>query len=270
MYSNGSGPPLIVVPGIQGRWEWLRPALDALSRTCRTISYSLCGDFGASWRMDSALGFENYLRQLDDVFDRAGIERAAVCGSSYGGFVALRYAATRPHRVSRLILVSSPSPGWKPNPRQSGYIARPWISTPAFLATAPGRLWPEIHSAYDTLPERLGFCATHMFRVVTAPAIPSVMAGRIVEQQSMDFTADCAAITCPTLVTTGEPHLDAVVPVEATRRYLSLIPGAKYTMIERTGHLGLLTRPDIFASIVGEFVARAPAVKRELLDAHHY
>ena len=71
MYSNGSGPPLIVVPGIQGRWEWLRPALDALSRTCRTISYSLCGDFGASWRMDSALGFENYLRQLDDVFDRA-------------------------------------------------------------------------------------------------------------------------------------------------------------------------------------------------------
>ena len=54
----------------------------------------------------------------------------------------------------------------------------------------------------------------------------------------MDFTADCAAITCPTLVTTGEPHLDAVVPVEATRRYLSLIPGAKYAMIERTGHLG--------------------------------
>ena len=68
------------------------------------------------------------------------------------------------------------------------------------------------------------FCATHMLRVVTAPAIPSLMAARIVEQQSIDFTADCAAIRCPTLVTTGEPHLDAVVPVEATRRYLSLIP----------------------------------------------
>jgi 3-oxoadipate enol-lactonase len=270
MYSNGSGPPLIVVPGIQGRWEWLRPALDALQRNCRTVSYSLCGDFGAGWRVDPALGFENYLRQLDHVFDRAKVERATVCGISYGGFIALRYAATRPHRVSRLILASSPSPGWEPNPRQRGYIARPWISTPAFLATAPGRLWPEIHAAFDNVPERLAFCATHMARVAMAPAIPSLMAARIVEQQSMDFAEDCAAVRCPTLVTSGEPHLDAVVPVEATQRYLSLIAGAKYAMIERTGHLGLLTRAETFASIVAEFAAKRSTVQRELLDAHSY
>lgn len=257
MYSRGSGPPVVVVPGIQGRWEWLRPALDALQVRCRTISYSLCGDFGAGWKQDGTLGFENYLRQLDDVFERAGLEQAAVCGSSYGGFIALRYAATRPERVSRLILASSPSPGWKPNPRQSGYIASPWISTPAFLATAPGRLWPEIHAAFDTTAARLGFSAVHMMRVVAAPAIPSLMAGRIVEQQSMDFAPDCAQVRAPTLVTTGEPQLDAVVPVEATRRYLSLIPGARYAMIERTGHLGLLTRPERFAAIVSGFVLHA-------------
>ena len=255
MYSSGSGPPLVVVPGIQGRWEWLRPALHELQRRCRTVSYSLCGDFGAGWTMDPSLGFENYLRQLDDVFDRAGLTRAAVCGSSYGGFIALRYAATRPERVSHLVLASSPSPGWRPNPRQSAYIARPWISTPAFFATAPGRLWPEIHAAFDDLPSRLAFCGIHTIRVMTAPAIPSRMAARIVEQQSMDFAADCALIHAPTLVTSGEPHLDAVVPVDATRRYLSLIPGASYAMIERTGHLGLLTRPEVFASVVADFVS---------------
>lgn len=270
MYSNGAGPPLVVVPGIQGRWEWLRPALDELSRSCRTLSYSLCGDFGASWRTDPAIGFENYLRQLDDVFEDSHIERAAVCGISYGGFIALRYAATRPHRVSRLILASSPSPGWKPNPRQSSYIARPWMSTPAFLATAPARLWPEIHAAFDNFPDRMRFCATHMLRVFAAPAIPSLMAARIVEQQSIDFAADCAAVACPVLVTSGEAHLDTVVPVEATRRYLSLIPGAQYATIERTGHLGLLTRPHVFASIVAGFVATTPAANRELLDAHHH
>ena len=26
----GSGPPLVLIPGIQGRWEYLRPAIDAL------------------------------------------------------------------------------------------------------------------------------------------------------------------------------------------------------------------------------------------------
>ena len=47
MFDRGSGPPLIVVPGVQGRWEWMQPALIALSRSCRTISYSLCGDIGS-------------------------------------------------------------------------------------------------------------------------------------------------------------------------------------------------------------------------------
>ena len=28
---RGSGPPLVLIPGLQGRWEYLRPAVDALS-----------------------------------------------------------------------------------------------------------------------------------------------------------------------------------------------------------------------------------------------
>ena len=257
IYSKGTGLPLVVIPGIQGRWEWMLPALRALERHCQTISYSLCGDFAAGWKRDRSHGFDNYLRQLDEVLDHAGLKRVALCGISYGGFIALRYAATRPERVSHLVLTSAPSPQWKPNQVQSRYISKPWISTPAFIATAPQRLWPEICAAYDSLSSRLAFCATHALRVITAPAIPSMMAARIVEQQSMDFTGDCAAINCRTLVVTGEPHLDAIVPVEATCEYLSLIPNAKYAVIERTGHLGLLTRADTFASVVSSFISDA-------------
>ena len=31
----------MVIPGVQGRWEWMLPALRALAKRCRTISYSL-------------------------------------------------------------------------------------------------------------------------------------------------------------------------------------------------------------------------------------
>jgi pimeloyl-ACP methyl ester carboxylesterase len=255
MYSNGSGSAVIVIPGIQGRWEWLRPALDALTQKGhRTISYSLAGDFRSEWKVDASLGFENYVRQVDDIFRRTGLTRAAICGISYGGFIALRYAATRPERVSRLILTSSPSPGWKPNPRQSAYVASPWMSTPAFVATAPRRLGPEILAAFDDVRSRVAFCASYVRRVCTAPAIPSLMASRIVEQQSLDFADDCSAVRSPTLVITGEPHLDAVVPVDATRQYLALIRGAQYAQIPKTGHLGIITRPYVFASIVSEFI----------------
>jgi proline iminopeptidase len=254
MFDQGSGPPLVVVPGTQGRWEWMAPSLRELRKNCRTVSYSLSGDLGSDQRYDPALGFDNYIRQLDAVFERTGLERAAVCGVSYGGFVALRYAARRPGRVSSLILVSAPAPGWVPNERQRRYISRPWRSAPGFVVTAPLRLWPEIQAAYDTWPERLRFAARHAARVLAAPIIPPVMAERIRVQQAQDFAPDCAAVKAPTLIVTGEDGLDRVVPVEVTRRYRSLIPGAQHALIERSGHIGMLTHPARFASIVTGFV----------------
>jgi 3-oxoadipate enol-lactonase len=58
----------------------------------------------------------------------------------------------------------------------------------------------------------------------------------------------------PTLVMTGEEGMDTVVPTAATRRYLDLIPGAQFERLERTGHIGLITRPERFAEIVARFV----------------
>lgn len=254
MFDQGTGPPLVVVPGVQGRWEWMAPALEALSRRCRTVSYSLCGDFGSGRSIDPAIGFDNYLRQLDAVLDEAGLEETAVCGISYGGLVALRYAATRPDRVSALILSSSPAPGWVPTEQQQRWIARPWMSTPAFIATSPGRLMPEMKAALPRWKERISFGARHAWRVATAPMIPSLMASRVAWQQSMDFGPDCGDVKAPTLVITGEDALDRVVPVKVTKTYASLIAGARHETIERTGHIGLLTKPERFASLVCDFV----------------
>ncbi len=254
MFDRGSGPSIVVIPGVQGRWEWMRPALDALSARCRTVSYSLCGDSGSGRRIDPVLGFENYLRQLDAVLDQAGLERTALCGVSYGGLVALRYAATRPERVSALILTSSPAPGWVPTGQQQRWIARPWISAPAFIATSPGRLLPEIRTALPRWRERIAFGVRHTLRVAAAPMKPPLMASRVTWQQSMDFAPDCANVKAPTLVISGEETLDRVVPVTVTRSYATLIRGARYEMLEGTGHIGLLTRPDRFASLVSEFV----------------
>ena len=255
VFTRGGGPPLIVIPGIQGRWEWFRPALRALSLHCRVASYSLCGEFGCGWPLDPTLGFDNYLRQLDDVTQEVGMP-AAICGVSYGGFIALRYAATRPERVSALVLASAPAPGWVPTGAQRAYIEHPWRAAPKFVLTSPFRMAPEIYAAFDTWRARIGFSIAQAWRVDGAPMIPGLMAARIIEQQALDFVPDAAAVRAPTLVLSGEPHLDRVVPVESTRKYVDMIPGAEYRMLERTGHVGLVTRPETFASIVAPFVKR--------------
>ena len=116
------------------------------------------------------------------------------------------------------------------------------------------RVWPEIYAAFDTWPNRLAFVASHGVRVLAAPMHPARMAARMSLQQGMDFMPDCALVTAPTLVLTGEDDLDQVVPAAVTRGYQTLISGAQYEKIERSGHIGLITRPKDFAKIVLRFV----------------
>src|SRR4051812_22199679 len=100
MFDKGTGPPLVVIPGVQGRWEWMSPALEALAPQCRTISYSL----------RAVTRFADLLAQVDEILDARGVGQAAICGVSFGGRVAAAYAAARPERVRALILVSVPGP----------------------------------------------------------------------------------------------------------------------------------------------------------------
>jgi 3-oxoadipate enol-lactonase len=230
------------------------PGLCALSKHCRTVSYTLPGDPGSGMKFDRALGFDTFVRQLDVLFERTGLEKAALCGVSYGGFIALRYAAVRPERVASLIFVSAPAPGWQPSERQTRHVSRPWLSTPEFLLAAPWRVWPEIRLAFDNVAAAVWFMARHGLRVLAAPVVPASMAVKVRVQQATDFEPDCACVKAPTLVVTGEDGFDSVVPTDVTRRYLQLIPGARYAKLERSGHIGLISRPARFAEIVSGFV----------------
>lgn len=253
-FDRGSGFPVVVIPGVQGRWEWMRPALDALARRCRTVAYSLCSiDRGAT---TGGSRLEEFAAQLDAVMDQVEIAAAAIVGVSFGGLVAAHYAATRPQRTNALIVASAPSPSWSPSAIQRGYMRRPWMSAPLFAAASVGTLSTEIATAIPDTLARLRFYARQAIYIASAPAFPGGIAARARMFGDENLAAECARITVPALVVTGEPALDRVIPVEATREYLQLIPGAQYAMMEGTGHLGFVTKPDRFAKLVGEFVGR--------------
>ena len=73
--------------------------------------------------------------------------------------------------------------------------------------------------------------------------------------------AELACVKVPTLVVTGEGSLERVVPPSVTRQYLTIWPHAHAETLPRTGHLGLITRPNEFAALVARFAA-AHAVRR--------
>jgi pimeloyl-ACP methyl ester carboxylesterase len=250
----GHGPPLVLVPGLQGRWEWMWPAVERLSQHYRVIAFSLCDERSSPFACDVPLGFDNYIRQVGEALDRAGLERATLLGVSYGGLIATEFAARFPERVSRLVLASALPTDWTPDRRARFYMRAPRLLSPIFAVTSPMRLQPEVQAALPSVGARLRFMAYHGWRVVTAPMSPKKMARRIVWAERHRF-ADPARVAAPTLLVTGEPGLDRVVPVEVSRRNVSRLPAARHVVLARTGHLGIVTRPEQFRDLMDEFVA---------------
>ncbi len=264
MIVAGHGPPLLLIPGIQGRWEWTRPTVAALAAHYRVAAYSLAGD-PEDVPPFEATCLDDLARQALNVMTRAGMRRAVVCGVSYGGLIAARLAARHPDRVSALVLASAIPPDFQPDARTQRCVAHPWLMAPAFLAGAPGRAIPEIRNARPTDWLR---CGLHMgAAALLAPQSPRRMARRLRLLDGEDLWDDCRRIAAPTLVLTGEEGLDRVVPPALSRRFLTAIRHARIECLEGTGHFGLVTRPDEFTARIRWFVEQsqgAPAaVPRE-------
>lgn len=255
MVIAGQGPTLLVIPGIQGRWEWARPAIRELARHHRVVSYSLCGERNAVPPLVPRT-FDDLVRQALNALNRVTDAPAVVCGVSYGGLIALRLAARHPERVRALVLASPLNADFVPDDRIRRWVAHPRLMVPAFLASSPGRIVPELRAAHGRawVPRAMGLLG----RVVGAPHSPDRMAARVTMTEGEDFVADCRAVTQPTLLVTGESGLDRIVPAEASQRMLAWLPHARHVTLERTGHWGFVTRRDAFAREVNHFVETLP------------
>jgi pimeloyl-ACP methyl ester carboxylesterase len=249
---RGSGTPVVLVPGIQGRWEWMAPAVDALAARCRVVTFSLCDEPSSDFACDPERGLDNYLDQIEAAFTRADLRDALVIGVSYGGPVAAEFAARHPGRVRGLVLVSALPLGWHPDERARFYLRAPRLLSPLFCIASPRRMAPELKSAIPALGPRVRWSAGSGLRVVRAFMSPTRMARRIRWIDGYEFT-DPRHITAPALIITGEDGLDRVVPPQLTRRYLDALPSARGAVLPGTGHLGYLTKPHLFAEMVEAF-----------------
>ncbi|HEX5070634.1 MAG TPA: alpha/beta hydrolase, partial [Vicinamibacterales bacterium] len=145
LIDQGRGAPVLLIPGIQGRWEWMKPTVQALAAQCRVLTFSLADEPSAGADL-GATGFDGYVAQVRQALDQARLERAVICGMSYGGLIAAALAARHPERVSGLVLASALPPSWQLNDRARFYLRAPRLLAP-FFCLASVRLYPEIAAA---------------------------------------------------------------------------------------------------------------------------
>ena len=240
---QGNGPALVLIPGLQGRWEYQRATVDALATTFRVITFSLDGS-----------DFDSYAAQVARALDHAREESAIVCGISFGGLIAVRFASRYPSRCRALVLANTPKPALTLRRRHQLYMKAPWILGPLFLVETPFRVRLELRAAVADPRARRRFSVNALRTFFRAPVSVLRMADRAKLVVSDAVAADCARIAAPTLLLTGEAHLDFVVPVEGVAEYQRLIPHARRVVLPSTGHLGSMTRPKEFAALIRTFV----------------
>jgi len=231
----------------------MRPAIDALSRHFEVHAFSLRG---------SAATLDEYVDQAVETMTNRHIDRAVVCGVSFGGLVALRFAARHPSRTQALVLASTPGPGFTLRPRHRFYARFPRMFGPLFLLESPWRLRKEIAAALPDDADRRAFRRAMLATFCSARLSLPDMAARARLMATFDAAEECPRVASPTLIVTGERTLDFVVPTDRSIAYADLIRGARVAVLERTGHIGTITRPEAFAQLTRAFVDEDAATRQ--------
>ena len=99
----GSGPPVVLVPGLAGGYDLLGPLARRLACHHRVISYQLRGEDDC-FALRQRFGIQDLVDDLEELLRWHQLEAPAILGVSFGAVVALEFAARFRSRLSRLIV----------------------------------------------------------------------------------------------------------------------------------------------------------------------
>jgi len=105
---EGKGPALVLIHGMGSNLKQWNNYTDMLKDKYRVISMDTPGGrFGSSEAMFARPSTDSIAIFITMMMDELNIDKAHICGSSYGGATAINVAATFPERVEGLILIAA-------------------------------------------------------------------------------------------------------------------------------------------------------------------
>ncbi|MAC82063.1 MAG: alpha/beta hydrolase [Rhodobacteraceae bacterium] len=231
------GPVVVCIHGLTTpSFVWRAVARGLAGWGYRVLTYDLYGR-GYSDRPKGRQDRTFFLTQLQDLLDHEGItEDITLCGYSMGGAIATAYAAQRPDRIRRLILLAPAGTGLHIGPMVRFIRDTPVIGDWLMLAVFPDQhirateaerdLPSSVHDIVDRQQEELSFRGF-------IPAVLSSLRGILSE----DFESDHRALRdkgVPVIAIWGRD--DTVVPLSAMGRLTEWSRDARQEVVDGAGH----------------------------------
>jgi pimeloyl-ACP methyl ester carboxylesterase len=234
---KGSGPPLLVIHHDIGSMSWT-PFYEALAAKFHTYVPDLPG-WGGSDRPEWARHVRDISALLAQLLDKLGLEKPAVVGLGYGGWIAAELATFAQSRLSSLVLVGPM--GIQPRPGTGEIMDQYMIDFADYVAAG--------FSSPEASAEHFGEDPAQEF--VTFWDFSREMTARITWKPymfSQQLPPLLKGVNTPTLVVLGDQ--DKIVPVDSGKQYVENLPNAKLEMLPGAGHLADLENPDGLANLV--------------------
>lgn len=180
--------------------------------------------------------------------------RAAVGGLSLGGYVALALAARHPHRVAALILSNTRAEPDTEEAAAGRHAGAAQVRSGGYAAFLDDFV-PRMVAPGDAAARR----AT---RAMAESQDPEGVAGALEALAGRgDRRPDLAAMAMPALVIVGSE--DALTPLPFSEAMVAGMPDARLHVVEGSGHLTALERPEEWVAVVRPFLAAVGAARAE-------
>lgn len=191
--------------------------------------------------------FIDYVDDLDMALDALGIKRADLLGHSLGGAVASVFAAARPERVERLLVIEGLGPLGSEPERALEALRNGLDQRARFRGRGNGAVYPDI-AAVVAARAKVGGMSLDAAEALVSRGLEQVDSGyrwrsdpRLTVTSPNRFgeariRAWLAAIACPTLLLLADPPM-AYIDVSMMAARLDIVPGMRVVRLPGHHHL---------------------------------
>lgn len=241
---EGTGPTVVLLhAGVADLRMWDRPAA-ALARHHRVVRCDLRGFGGSALAPGASYSdAEDVLALLDGL----SVDRFALVGASYGGYVALQVASSAPDRVERLVLLAAaadlldPDEGMRELWQEEARLVEAGDLAGATDLNVRVWLGPEAdHEARD------------LVRRMQREALEQQVAAGEVDNRDLPLAPE--RLTMPTRIFVGLQ--DQPFFVETARELARRLPSVHLVELAWAGHLPTLERPDEGTRLLEEALSK--------------
>ncbi|MGW6910665.1 alpha/beta fold hydrolase [Streptomyces sp. NPDC054940] len=249
---TGSLPVVLLhaLPLDSSMWDAVAPRLR--DRGHQVIAFDQCG-FGTAPLADSPPSLDLVADDLARALDRRGIGELALVGCSMGGYVAMSFLRSHPHRVRALALLATRHTADSPQTaarrlRFADLVLDDSARGPLVTETAASLLGATTRARQPRLTEQV----TALARAAGPRSV--AWAQRAVAARA-DSTATLRATDLPAVVVIGDE--DELVSLDEARETAGHLPRGRLVTLPGVGHLAPLEAPEATLETLTELLAQA-------------